>query len=120
MGLFKIASVGVNIPSLGDNNISIQSMESLSSFDIIIFRPYFHCFRTYDSINFSNGGKALSSEGYNEIKKQTNHWLEELNDALRNKISNDCSAISASPRLCERSYSNYLRLCENKMEQSHA
>ena len=85
MSNYNIAAVGVSIPSLGDNNISIYSMESLSSFDIIIFRPCLPNFYGYGSINFSNGGNALNYDGYKDFKKQTAHWFAELNDALIQK-----------------------------------
>jgi hypothetical protein len=124
MSKFNIVSVGVAIPGLNDNIISIYSMESLSSYDIIIFRPELHFYYGYDSISFSNGGTALTGTGYNDLRKQTNHWFAELNDALKlkktviiltipNKEIIYCTGYS-SPRKGEQRYStsrDYLFNC---------
>ena len=85
MGKLNIVSVGVEIPGLSDNCKSIDSMDSLSSYDIIVFQPQLPSLYPSDYIEFSNGGRAIKGSEYKEIKKITDHWFAELSDALKYK-----------------------------------
>ena len=69
MSRFNIISVGVEIPGLSDNYKSIDSMDSLSSYDIIVFQPKLPSLYHSDYIEFSNGGRAIKEGEYKEIKK---------------------------------------------------
>ena len=85
MSKYNIASVGIEIPGLDNKCISIESRKSLSSFDIIIFQPQLPSLYSSDYIDFSNGGRAITGDGYQKIKKITEHWFAELSDALKQK-----------------------------------
>jgi len=82
MSKLNIVSIGLDIPCFADNFKSINSMASLSSYDIIIFRPSLY---SSDYIYFSNNERAITSDGYRAIKKYANHWHTELIDALNHK-----------------------------------
>ena len=85
MSRFNIVSVGVEIPGLSDNYKSIDSMDSLSSYDIIVFQPHLPSLGFDDYIDLITGGNTLTNNGYKKIKKQTDHWLAELSDTLKHK-----------------------------------
>jgi hypothetical protein len=82
MSELNIVSIGFSIPCCADIFKSIDSMASLSSYDIIFFQP---SLLSSDYIDFSNGGRAITSDGYKAIKKYANHWHTELWDALNHK-----------------------------------
>jgi hypothetical protein len=82
MNKLNIVSIGFDIPGLTDNFKVINSMASLSPYDIIFFQPSLY---SSDYIDFSNGGRAITGDGYKAIIKYANHWYTELNDALKHK-----------------------------------
>jgi len=83
LGKFDIVTVGLDIPCIEKNNYKeLNSMSSLSPYDIIIFKSDLDSFNV-NYTRFSNGERAISINGYETIKKIKRHWLEELNDALK-------------------------------------
>ena len=82
MNKLNIVSIGLDIPCFAGNFKSINSMASLSSYDIIIFQPSLY---SSDYIYSSNNERAITSDGYRDIKKYANHWHTELIDALNHK-----------------------------------
>ncbi|WNI38177.1 hypothetical protein [Chryseobacterium sp. SG20098] len=79
----KITSIGIEIPSNGDNYIKLDSKRSLSESDIVIFSPDFgHSnYSTYDNFNSSQTyeGKMLYTKNSSaKIIEHSKHWKNEI------------------------------------------
>lgn len=79
----KITTIGIDIPSNGDNYIKIDSKSSLSESDIVIFSPDFEHsnYSTYDYSSSSQtyeGKKLYSKSSSTNIIEHSKHWKSEI------------------------------------------
>ncbi|HCA09375.1 hypothetical protein [Chryseobacterium sp.] len=79
----KITSIGIEIPSNGDNFIKLDSKRSLSESDIVIFSPSFDNsdYSTYESFSASQtyeGKKLYSKSSSAKIIEHSKHWKNEI------------------------------------------
>lgn len=95
-----IARVGFNLPSeKSDGFIKLDSLTSLSDYDIVIFNPSMFNTNYYlDSPTSSYDGDSLyDSNSSNRIKKHSEHWKKEIENFLdsgKNVFINLCPLIN--------------------------
>lgn len=87
----KIISIGISIPSINDDFVSLDSLTSISHTDIAIFSPTFSntSYSTYDDEKFLNDGEHDGKKLYNkessiDILDHSKHWKSELLNFIQN------------------------------------
>ncbi|WOB77836.1 hypothetical protein [Brevundimonas nasdae] len=93
-----------------ENELSYESGGSLRDHDIILFDPAFPWF---PRVEFTGGGSCISIEGAARLAKHSNHWAQELKDALSsgktvflimNQLEEDTAAIGSTVSGKNRNY----------------
>jgi hypothetical protein len=82
----KISTIGIDIPSNGDNYIRLDSISSLSESDIAIISPNFSntSYSTYEGEMYNRtrgeyeGKKCYNKESSAEMLAHSNHWKTEI------------------------------------------
>lgn len=85
-----IKSIAISIPSEDDDYIELDSKQSLSDCDIVVFNPCIKNtnYSTYSSDSYFNkkyqGKDLYNHESSTLIKEHCNHWKKEISSYLKN------------------------------------